>query len=81
MGIEPTSSAWEAEVLPLNYARCAPKPMLPATVAPIKANCVSQRYSAAKARALGSGFSERLEYFRGCPVVRELQDTPGGDSA
>ena len=23
MGIEPISSAWEAEVLPLNYARCA----------------------------------------------------------
>ena len=25
MGIEPTSSAWKAEVLPLNYARKAPK--------------------------------------------------------
>ena len=23
MGIEPTSSAWEAEVLPLNYTRAA----------------------------------------------------------
>ena len=22
MGIEPTSSAWKAEVLPLNYTRC-----------------------------------------------------------
>ena len=22
MGIEPTPSAWEAEVLPLNYTRC-----------------------------------------------------------
>ena len=28
MGIEPTSSAWEAEVLPLNYARAALKYML-----------------------------------------------------
>ena len=28
MGIEPTSSAWEAEVLPLNYARAAAKSML-----------------------------------------------------
>ena len=25
MGIEPTLSAWEAEVLPLNYARPVPK--------------------------------------------------------
>jgi hypothetical protein len=25
MGIEPTSSAWKAEVLPLNYARRYPK--------------------------------------------------------
>ena len=25
MGIEPTSSAWKAEVLPLNYARKAPR--------------------------------------------------------
>ena len=25
MGIEPTLSAWEAEVLPLNYARSVPK--------------------------------------------------------
>ena len=26
MGIEPTSSAWEAEVLPLNYTRREPDP-------------------------------------------------------
>ena len=31
MGIEPTSSAWEAEVLPLNYARAAAKSMLDST--------------------------------------------------
>jgi hypothetical protein len=29
MGIEPTPSAWEAEVLPLNYTRC----MIPSTFA------------------------------------------------
>ena len=28
MGIEPTSSAWKAEVLPLNYARNAPQALL-----------------------------------------------------
>ncbi len=26
MGIEPTSSAWKAEVLPLNYTRLNPNP-------------------------------------------------------
>ncbi len=26
MGVEPTSSAWKAEVLPLNYTRGAPDP-------------------------------------------------------
>ena len=26
MGVEPTSSAWKAEVLPLNYTRGAPEP-------------------------------------------------------
>jgi hypothetical protein len=26
MGIEPTSSAWKAEVLPLNYTRAVPEP-------------------------------------------------------
>ena len=29
MGIEPTSSAWEAEVLPLNYTRMSKAPLLP----------------------------------------------------
>ena len=32
MGIEPTLSAWEAEVLPLNYARPVPKDGLPRRV-------------------------------------------------
>ena len=32
MGIEPTSSAWKAEVLPLNYARKAPR--LPCLIRP-----------------------------------------------
>ncbi len=30
MGIEPTSSAWEAEVLPLNYTRAVEYSLLPA---------------------------------------------------
>ena len=30
MGIEPTSSAWKAEVLPLNYTRADRRPHLPA---------------------------------------------------
>jgi hypothetical protein len=28
MGIEPTPSAWKAEVLPLNYTRSSQKPLL-----------------------------------------------------
>ena len=29
MGIEPTSSAWKAEVLPLNYTRSRASPLTP----------------------------------------------------
>src|SRR5215469_12433818 len=34
MGIEPTSSAWKAEVLPLNYTRADRRPHLPASRIP-----------------------------------------------
>ncbi len=30
MGIEPTPSAWKAEVLPLNYTRFRARPIMPA---------------------------------------------------
>ena len=37
MGIEPTLSAWEAEVLPLNYARPVPKDgLLPRRACPLR---------------------------------------------
>ena len=37
MGIEPTSSAWKAEVLPLNYTRLTkPKFSLPALHSPVE---------------------------------------------
>ena len=35
-GIEPPYSAWEADVLPLNYIRTAPSPGLGTTLVPFR---------------------------------------------
>jgi hypothetical protein len=52
MGIEPTSSAWKAEVLPLNYTRLVELPPYIRSNAPVK---LSLRAEPKPAPALFSG--------------------------
>ena len=77
MGIEPTSSAWKAEVLPLNYTRLYPNLYinLPYRLPPCSS--LPARHSTLRARRALRGIQNRFRRFCEPPsVLHPAPDIP-----